>query len=352
MEAVEAGAISSAGHNVRADMQEARAAFSGLAYKRFQHVPLYLEFAPRDIFDAPAAPPRDAPPGSDAEVLASVVPKARKPANTTATATPEADNDDAADAVSLYVKNVSFSTSQEALRAFFDQGAAAAGGQLRAVRLVLRKRPDGKVVPKGFAFAEFDGRDTARAVMKALQSRVLDGHPLQLELSTKKSVSAPTTKVRLMREAARPMATIAMPVHACAGFLALVYNNNESGCAHTALPWPASHVSTCVMQTAAAADQSETKLLVRNLAFEASAKDVRKLMEAFGRVKTCRLPKKFDGAKRGFAFVEFAEKGDARNAMQSAHGTHLYGRRMLLEYAKEEEGLDELRAKTAAQLHE
>ena len=31
---------------------DARAAFRGLAYKRFQHVPLYLEWAPADIFTA------------------------------------------------------------------------------------------------------------------------------------------------------------------------------------------------------------------------------------------------------------------------------------------------------------
>jgi multiple RNA-binding domain-containing protein 1 len=29
-------------------------------------------------------------------------------------------------------------------------------------------------------------------------------------------------------------------------------------------------------------------------------------------------------------------------------GTHLYGRRLVVEYAKDEEGLDELRAKTAS----
>ena len=89
-------------------------------------------------------------------------------------------------------------------------------------------------------------------------------------------------------------------------------------------------------------------MLVRNLAFEAAAKDVRALMEAFGHVKTCRLPKKFDGGKRGFAFVEFATKGEAQRAVQAVHGTHLYGRRLLLEYAQGEEGLEELRARAAA----
>ena len=33
---------------------DARRAFKGLAYKRFQHVPLYLEWAPADVFSAPA----------------------------------------------------------------------------------------------------------------------------------------------------------------------------------------------------------------------------------------------------------------------------------------------------------
>ena len=103
------------------------------------------------------------------------------------------------------------------------------------------------------------------------------------------------------------------------------------------------------VQAQAAADESDHKIIVRNLAFEASAKDVRTLMEAFGQVKTCRLPKKFDGSRRGFAFVEFTDKVHAKHAMQAVHGTHLYGRRLRLEFAKEEEGLDDLRAKASLQ---
>ncbi len=36
---------------------DARSAFRGLAYRRLQHVPLYLEWAPRGIFAGPAAAP-------------------------------------------------------------------------------------------------------------------------------------------------------------------------------------------------------------------------------------------------------------------------------------------------------
>ena len=46
--------------------------------------------------------------------------------------------------------------------------------------------------------------------------------------------------------------------------------------------------------------------------------------------------------------MDFATKQEARNALEAVAGTHLYGRRLVLEWAEEEGGLDELRAKTAA----
>jgi len=52
---------------------------------------------------------------------------------------------------------------------------------------------------------------------------------------------------------------------------------------------------------------------------------------------------------RGFAFVEFVTKQEAKNAMESIAGAHLYGRRLVVEWAEQgDEGLDEIRAKTAA----
>ena len=54
-------------------------------------------------------------------------------------------------------------------------------------------------------------------------------------------------------------------------------------------------------QAAAAAEGSKakgTKLVVRNVAFEATRKDVAALFAPFGQIKSCRLPKKFDGSHR------------------------------------------------------
>ena len=39
--------------------------------------------------------------------------------------------------------------------------------------------------------------------------------------------------------------------------------------------------------------------------------------------------------RRGFAFVDFATKQEARNAMEAVAGAHLYGRRLVLEWAGE-----------------
>ena len=45
-------------------------------------------------------------------------------------------------------------------------------------------------------------------------------------------------------------------------------------------------------------DAKQTKLVVRNVAFEASSKDVRALFQPFGQVKSVRLPRKFDNSHR------------------------------------------------------
>lgn len=55
------------------------------------------------------------------------------------------------------------------------------------------------------------------------------------------------------------------------------------------------------------------------------------------------------GHHRGFAFVEYVTKQEAQNALEALSSTHLYGRHLVLERAKEGESLEELRARTTAQ---
>ena len=43
---------------------------------------------------------------------------------------------------------------------------------------------------------------------------------------------------------------------------------------------------------------ASTKLVVRNVAFEGTRRDVLALFSPFGAVRSCRLPRKFDGTHR------------------------------------------------------
>jgi len=76
-----------------------------------------------------------------------------------------------------------------------------------------------------------------------------------------------------------------------------------------------------------------SKLVVRNLAFATTVRDLRGLFASFGELKTIRLPKRFDGRHRGFAFVEYLAHRDAASAFAALKAAHLYGRHLVIEYA-------------------
>lgn len=76
------------------------------------------------------------------------------------------------------------------------------------------------------------------------------------------------------------------------------------------------------------------------------------IFRTFGELKGLRMPKKMvgTGTHRGFAFVDYNSKTDAKAAMESlCQSTHLYGRRLVLEWAQAGEDLDEMRKRTSDQ---
>ncbi|GLC70759.1 hypothetical protein PLESTF_001030300 [Pleodorina starrii] len=313
--------------------QDARAAFRSLAYKKYHHVPLYLEWAPADVFTAPAPPRNQDDTQAGGQQQQQQAARAAKPGGKGAkaaapdpaalAASADADADGAGGGGSgavvgtIYVKNLSFATVDAGLRKHFDGAVSAAGGCLHSAVVARKKAPEaeakggskkgakkggqeGGVLSLGYGFVEVDSEEVAAAVIKKLQGSMLDGHKLALQLSRGRKAQA---------------AGAAAPAKAA--------------------------------KKEAEGDGS-TKLVVRNLAFEATKKDIQGLFNPFGHLKSCRLPKKFDGSHRGFAFVEFVTKQEARNALEGVGGTHLYGRRLVVEYAREDDTLDDIRNKTAA----
>ena len=109
-------------------------------------------------------------------------------------------------------------------------------------------------------------------------------------------------------------------------------------------------VGVTVAATGAEAKAGSGKLLVRNIPFEASSREVEQIFAAFPGLKSVRLPKKLAtatpgsrsrgggaaGSHRGFGFIEYSSRSAAEKAMESlSASTHLYGRRLVLEWAKE-----------------
>jgi len=288
---------------------DARRAFKGLAYKRYKHVPIYVEWAPAGAFaedakraDASAAARAAVAPRADAGGSART-PPSRNGADEDAT------NEDE-DASRLFVKGLSFQTSEAALRAHFLRAASAAGGRVLAANVATQRGPGGATLSRGFGFVEFDAPAVARAAKRAMQGAALEGRALRLELS-----SAETTRVN-RRESRDGEGS----------------DKSSDKSALTKVP----------------KGFSATKLVVRNVAFEATRRDVQKLFNPFGVLKSCRLPKKFDGAHRGFAFAELSTKREASAALEALRGTHLYGRRLTVERAAEDDDVAGVREKTAA----
>ncbi|XP_006827686.3 LOW QUALITY PROTEIN: multiple RNA-binding domain-containing protein 1 [Amborella trichopoda] len=267
---------------------EARAAFKGLAYKRYKDLPLYLEWAPDNIFRSISS--LDTKPQHDA--IAGTKDATTVVLEQSAIESDEDVDPDRVESRSVFVKNLNFKTTEESLRRHFLENLK--GGSIRSIK-VKKHVKNGKNLSMGFGFIEFDSVETARNTCKQLQGTVLEGHALILQLChSKKNASDEIVRNKVEKE------------------------------------------------------KSSTKLIVRNVAFEATKKDLKQLFSAFGQIKSLRLPKKFDGNHRGFAFVEFVTKQEAQNAFDALSSSHLYGRHLVLERAKEGETLEELRARTAS----
>lgn len=162
------------------------------------------------------------------------------------------------------------------------------------------KSPGAAPLSAGFGFVEFASAKAAAAAMAKLQGVGLDGHALKLAVSRGTAGSG---------RAARGGAG--------AG------DGGEDG-----------------ERSRKKKGLSDTKIIVRNVAFEATKKDLKTLFAPFGQIKSLRQPRKFDGQHRGFAFVEMTTKAEAKAAFESLSQTHLYGRHLVLEWAKEGEGIE------------
>uniref|UniRef100_A0A8C7ZC57 Probable RNA-binding protein 19 n=1 Tax=Oryzias sinensis TaxID=183150 RepID=A0A8C7ZC57_9TELE len=161
---------------------------------------------------------------------------------------------------------------------------------------VADQQKTGKLLSMGYGFVQYQSAEGAQKALRQLQHCCVDDHKLELKISDKTS--------RKKKQAEKK--------------------------------------------------QTGSKILVRNVPFQATVREIRELFCTFGELKTVRLPKKAAGSgnHRGFGFVDFITKQDAKKAFAAlCHSTHLYGRRLVLEWADAEETVEALRRKTAEHYH-
>ncbi|ESQ55405.1 hypothetical protein EUTSA_v10024436mg [Eutrema salsugineum] len=189
----------------------------------------------------------------------------------------------------LYVTNLSFKTTDEGLKKHLTE--LVKQGKILSVKIIKHEK-GGKQVSKGYGFVEFDSVETATNVYRDLQGTLLDEHALKLRFCEHK-------------------------------------RSDQVG-------------------KGSDKDKTSTKLHVKNVAFEATQKELRQLFSPFGQIKSLRLPKRNIGQFAGFAFVEFVTKQEASNAKKALSSTHFYGRHLVLEWANDDNSMKAIRDRSAA----
>lgn len=262
------------------DVTAARAAFAKLAYKRFKDGIMYLEMGPKDCFTREPQSDEllEMQQDQNAEDVKEAKPSSHDIMETADSYAGNDNQDDIIDGptVSIFIKNLNFSTTNQQLTEKFKPFDGFVVAQVKTKPDPKDKK---KTLSMGFGFAEYRTKEQALAVISAIDGSVMDGHRMQLKLSHRQGTNGTNTKSI----------------------------NKKSG-----------------------------KIIVKNLPFEATRKDVFELFSSFGHLKSVRVPKKFDKSARGFAFVEFLLPKEAENAMDQLQGVHLLGRRLVMQFAQQD----------------
>lgn len=251
----------------------ARSAFGSLAYRKFKDSILFLEKAPKNLF-------HDVQGLADSRIDEPAKSHTAKPSATELLESKDAP--ESANTPTLFVRNLNFSTTTDRLREVFQP---LEGFMSAKVKTKPNPKRPGQLLSMGFGFLEFRSKGNAQAALAAMDGHKLDGHELLIRASHKAIDAA---EERRKEDLAQKMAG------------------------------------------------KKTKIIIKNLPFEASKKDVRSLFGSYGQLRSVRLPKKFDSSTRGFAFAEFVTAREAGSAMDALRDTHLLGRRLVLDFAADD----------------
>lgn len=250
--------------------EHARSAFRSLAYRKFKDSVLFLEKAPKLLLNGV---------NSHTNTNETILSTSNRVKLLTTDLLEVETTQQLTLTSTLFVKNLSFITTTERLREVFKP----LDGFISAK---IKMKPDtkkpGEFLSMGFGFLEFSSEQHAQAALASMDGYKLDGHELLIRASHK---AVDAAEQRRKEDEVKKLAG------------------------------------------------RRTKIIIKNLPFEISKKDIRALFSAYGQLRSVRLPKKFDSSTRGFAFADFVTAREAESAMAALKDTHLLGRRLVLEFA-------------------
>lgn len=150
----------------------------------------------------------------------------------------------------VFIKNLNFTTTETQVEELFK--ISNLKGKILSVKIV--RRSDNQQ-SKGYGFVEMETPESAQRAVKKLQNYMLDDHALKLSLAQKQSIETQEAQIKKDKLLKKRKAA----------------DTNE------------------------VADNEEAqsnKLMIKNLAFEATLNDIRELFKQHGALKKVRLPKK------------------------------------------------------------
>lgn len=151
----------------------ARVAFAGLAYRRFKESVLFLEKAPRDLFTTNFDATSTGP--NTAQLAALSRAKDAKPSAADLL-------EPAADTSTLFVRNLNFTTTSTLLA---DTFSPIDGFMSARVKTKTDPKKPGQTLSMGFGFIEFRTKAAAEAARVAMDGFLLEGHKLLIKASHK-----------------------------------------------------------------------------------------------------------------------------------------------------------------------
>ena len=290
-----------------ATSKQAKQAIRKYSFKRFHNIPLYLEYAPmlsnHDTNDnnnngtlTTNNKDKDSTKTNSEEQTNIVGKEESKSISSSSVVTNtietkaqavsvlEEEEEDNNNSKTIYVKNLNFQTTEDDLRKFLEKHDK----DILSIRIPTKVGPKSnqqqqqqQLQSMGYGFVECISHNAVQKVLKSLKQKPLQGHYLECQYSQ-------ATK------------------------------------------------SGSTRNSSSTSKKQQKVLMVRNIPFQATKKELMQLFGAYGTLKQVRLPKKFQAHQhRGFAFVEFATPKESQAAKDALAQTHLYGRHLVIEYATE-----------------